>query len=101
MVCLHHYQFVDELTERLSMTGKLDVRNTVYPVAEPVEYTLPEGFVSKPMDMSLLPFVIERYKSFSGTEYIEERLQAGMLGAFDGENPANFISTHAGGMGML
>ena len=102
MVCLHHYQFVDELTERLSMTGKLDVRNTVYPLAEPVEYTLPEGFSIKPMDMSLLPFVIEHYKNFPGTEYREERLQAGMLGAFDGENPAGFIGTHAeGSMGML
>lgn len=69
---------------------------------EKLESKLPDGIGLRELTLSDTDFVLEHYKNIPFREYIEERIEAGMLGAYCESGLVGFIGVHDdGSMGML
>jgi tRNA (guanine37-N1)-methyltransferase len=94
MVTLHTPELVAPLLSRNGFSLMMDCRNCVYDAPGPVAYCVPRGVEIRPLERSHLDFVLAHYHTVDDADYIRERIDAGMFGAFADGTPAGFIGTH-------
>ncbi|MEA4870307.1 MAG: GNAT family N-acetyltransferase [Christensenella sp.] len=87
-------ELIPQLTREYGFFVSMECRHAVYPSAEPIPYSLPEGAEIRPLDVGYLDFVHAHYHMVDDAAYLRERLEAGMFGVFVGGRIAGFIGTH-------
>ncbi len=98
-ILAHQFKFVSVIYEEKGIFDLLPCWQAVYRGEK-----LPEpeiaGIKFKPLTLEQLPFVTENYDN--DEKYIAERIECGMLGAFDGKKCVGFIGMHSdGSIGLL
>ncbi len=101
VILLHQNYLKEELKRRFSMTHTMQCHQAAWLKDEPVPASS-SGDDLRLLTDKELPIVLQHYKTVDGTEYVKERLEAGMLGAFVDGELAGFIGTHPeGSIGLL
>jgi len=102
VVITHQPQFVPYLKERFSLTETLECFQSVYLDENTINEQAPEGIELRELTLSEFDFVLKNYDHISDTDYLTDRINSGMIGAFSEGEPVGFIGTHSeGAMGML
>ena len=80
----------------------MECYHAVYPSAERIPYTLPDGAEIRKLDARYVDFVHAHYHMVDDVNYIRERIEEDMFGVFFGEEIVGFAGTHEErSMGML
>ena len=80
----------------------MDCVHGVYERNEPVSFPLPDGAQIRRLGMEHLDFVHAHYHTVDDVDYLSERIEEGMFGAFVEGKLAGFIGTHdERAMGLL
>jgi len=102
LITAHQAEFVSLLQEKYGFIHRMDCLQCSYLHRESLDERAAEDMVLRPLTMEELEFVIKNYDHPTDEEYIKERIEVGMIGAFCGGELAGFIGIHAEGtMGML
>lgn len=98
----HQEWFVEELSIKTGFTEVVPYFNSIYPNDFPLSSSLPPNVVIRPLTMGEFGFVRSVYQTVDDDQYIRERIDAGMLGAWYDGTLAGFIGTHQEGtVGLL
>lgn len=98
----HEKWYLDDLMEKSGFTDLEVYFNSIYPNNFSLDHQIPEGVTIRPLTMADFSFVRKIYLTVDSDEYITERINEGMLGAFVDEKLAGFIGTHEdGSIGLL
>ncbi|UUM10678.1 GNAT family N-acetyltransferase [Clostridiaceae bacterium HFYG-1003] len=98
----HEDWYLEELMEQTGLKETEPYLNSMYPTDFPLMDQLPEHVTIRPLTMAEFPLVRATYRTVDEDDYIRERIEAGMLGAWYGEEMAGFIGTHdEGTIGLL
>jgi tRNA (guanine37-N1)-methyltransferase len=101
MIILRGAELLDSLAT-CGFESAMDCCHAIYLSNRPIPYTLPDGAEIRLLDSNHLDFVHEHYRTVDDADYILERIEAGMFGAFVRGEPAGFIGTHdERSMGLL
>ena len=102
LITAHQTKFLDLLSERFGFNTKNECFQCSYMSSKRLDELIPDGIDLKELSLAETDFVLAHYKHIPFREYIEDRINAGMLGAFSDNVPVGFIGTHSdGSMGML
>jgi len=102
LITLHQVQFAQLLQEKYGLKHKMECLQCAYLPRERLEEKASQGIELRELTQAELQFVHKNYDHPSNESYIAERIEAGMLGAFCGNECAGFIGTHSEGtMGIL
>lgn len=101
LMVLHQLYFKTELMRRFSLHHVMPCHQAAWMKDEPVREH--NGFAEiRPLTETDLPIVLLHYTNIPDEQYIRERLEAGMLGAYMDGALAGFIGTHPEGtIGLL
>lgn len=101
MMVLHQPFLQEELMRRFSLTHTMPCYQAAWLKDEPVPEQPGDADI-RPLTMDELPTVLLHYTNISDAQYIRERIEAGMLGAYVDGQLAGFIGTHTEGtIGLL
>lgn len=102
LITTHQPQFVPRLQERFVFNDRMDCFQCAYLSDQALDEQITQGIELRELTMSELDFVLMNYKHIPEEEYIIDRINAGMIGAFCDNEPVGFIGAHSeGSMGML
>lgn len=103
MILAHQPDFIPKIFEMTGEMRTLPCWQVCYRKEEPPKAPELPGVEFKDLDASWLDFVVENYSHSGGdSEYIAERIEEGMIGAFVDGCCAGFIGCHGeGSMGLL
>ncbi|PKM72912.1 MAG: hypothetical protein CVU91_07770 [Firmicutes bacterium HGW-Firmicutes-16] len=102
IVAMHQARFVPLLQTRYGYKHQMECLQCAYLPKEKLDLRISEGIDLRELTLGELDFVIKNYDHLPDERYITERIGAGMIGAFCGDDIAGFIGTHSEGtMGML
>ncbi|MFB0920762.1 MAG: GNAT family N-acetyltransferase, partial [Oscillospiraceae bacterium] len=102
LIAMHQARFVPFLQSKYEYKHSMVCFQCAYMSGEKLDIRISEGIELRALTMDKLDFVFENYDHPSDRSYIAERLEAGMIGAFCGDDIAGFVGTHTEGtMGML
>ena len=102
VICAHNALFTPLLQEKYGYKHQMECFQCAYMSGEKLDLRASEGIELKPLTIEQLDFVVENYSHNPDRNYILERLEAGMIGAFYGNEIVGFVGTHTEGtMGML
>ena len=102
LITAHQTKFLDLLSERFGFNTRNECFQCAYMSSERLDVLIPDGIELRELSMADTDFVLAHYSHIPFREYIEDRIEAGMLGAFSDNKLAGFIGTHSdGSMGML
>ncbi|MGI5978183.1 MAG: GNAT family N-acetyltransferase [Oscillospiraceae bacterium] len=102
VVEIHQTKYMSALRERYDLVGDMVCWQVAYLHKTPPEVPVPSGFEIKPLSPDRVEFVAAHYEQEQDIDYLRERIEAGMLGAFKDGEPVGFIGTHSeGSMGIL
>ncbi len=102
LIAMHQARLVPLLQEKYRYRHTMECLQCAYLPDEKLDEKLPEGLELRELTPDNTEFVIKNYDHLSDEKYIIERIEAGMIGAFCGDEIAGFIGTHAEGtIGML
>ena len=94
LVILHSGELLQPLKEIYGFRTLMDCFHAVYDRLEPIPFTLPAEAEIRLLDESHANFVQDHYHTVDDIDYIRERIDAGMFGAFVGGECVGFIGTH-------
>ena len=94
LVILHGGELLQPLKEQHGYHTLMDCCHAVYDRKEPIPFTLPAGAEIRRLDERHVDFVHAHYHTVDDVDYIRERVEEGMFGAFVGGDFAGFIGTH-------
>lgn len=98
----HEEWYLAELVKETGFSKVSEVYNTTYPNHLALPGGIPQGVQIKLLTMADFSFVRQVYKTVDEDDYIRERIEEGMLGAWYQGNLAGFMGTHSDGtMGLL
>ena len=101
LMVLHQPFLKEELMRRFSLTHAMPCYQAAWMRDDPVPEQ-PDDADIRPLTMADLPIVLLHYTNIPDEQYLRERLDAGMLGAYVGGKLAGFIGTHPeGSIGLL
>ena len=102
VVTTHQPQFVPYLKERFNLTETMECFHSAYLTDNLINEQIPEGIEFRKLTLSEFDFVFKNYNRISDADYLADRINSGMIGAFSEGEPVGFIGTHSeGAMGML
>ena len=102
LMTVHQAQLVPMLEAKYGYKNKMECFQCAYLSHERLDESISAGIELRGLTLEELPFVYKNYDHPSEESYIAERIEAGMIGAFCGNECAGFIGTHAEGtMGIL
>lgn len=102
LVVLRSRELKDVLEADYGFQTVMECYHAVYPSAERIPYTLPEGAEIRKLDARYVDFVHAHYHMVDDVNYIRERIEEDMFGVFFGEEIVGFAGTHEErSMGML
>ena len=102
LIALHQAEYIPLLQGKYGYKHKMECFQCAYLSAEKLDENISEGIELRDLTMTELDFVFNNYDHPSEKSYIAERIEAGMIGAFCGDDCAGFIGTHSEGtMGIL
>lgn len=93
-ILLRNPALMEPLEREYGFERVLAYRHAVYLKTEPVVYTLPENTEIRLLEQRHLPFVHAHYHMLDDENYLRERIEEGMFGAFVGGALAGFVGTH-------
>ncbi len=94
LVILHSDELLQPLKEAHGYHTIMDCCHAVYDRKEPISYSLPAGAEIRRLDESHIDFVHEHYHTVDDIDYIRERIEEGMFGAFINGDCVGFVGTH-------
>lgn len=98
----HENWYLPELMEKSGFTRVHEVYNGIYPESRELWGSLPPGVEIRPLTMAQFPVVRQVYTTVNDDDYIRERIEEGMIGAWYQGELAGFMGTHEDGtMGLL
>ena len=98
----HNEELIPMLMERLGFTHRQDCHQLAYTGKTPLPLRVPADTVVRRLTREHTDFVAEHYSHSPDRQYIEERIDYGMLGAFVSGELAGFVGVHdEGSIGML
>ena len=98
----HQSQFVPYLKERFELVDTMECFQSVYLTESLIDEQIPEGIELRELTMSEFEFVFKNYEHISDADYLADRINTGMIGAFCEGEPVGFIGNHSeGAMGLL
>ncbi|PKK39453.1 hypothetical protein ABB02_01302 [Clostridiaceae bacterium JG1575] len=98
----HESFYAKDLADALGFPHLKAYYNALYPADLPVPQTLRPGLSIAPLSMEHFAFIRATYHTVDDDEYIRERLEEGMLGAFLEGELVGFVGTHEeGSIGLL
>ena len=98
----HEAWYLDELMEKTGFTDLGRAYNGTFPPGLELAGQDPAGLEIRPLTMAEFPIVRKVYQTVDDDDYIRERIEAGMLGAWYQGELAGFMGTHEdGSMGLL
>jgi len=99
---MHQAEFVPWLQAKYAYRHTMESLQCAYLSKERLDEKLTEGVRLRGLSSEHLKFVLENYDHLSDEKYLAERIEAGMIGAFIGDELAGFVGTHdEGTMGIL
>lgn len=99
---MHQAQLVPWLQAKYGYRHTMECLQCAYLSKERLDEKLTEGLSLHELTMAELGFVYKNYDHPSDERYLAERIKAGMIGAFSGNELAGFVGTHdEGTMGIL
>jgi len=102
LVVLRSRELKDVLEAGYGFQTVMECYHAVYPSAERIPYTLPEGAEIRKLDARYVDFVHAHYHMVDDVNYIRERIEEDMFGVFFGDEIVGFAGTHEErSMGML
>lgn len=102
MILAHEFRFVADIFDVTGILEMLPCMQASYQSQKPFEVEHIDGIEFKPLKKEHLKFVMENYSSADSEEYIESRIEKGMIGAFKGKDCIGFVGEHGeGSMGLL
>ena len=102
LVVLRSRELKDVLETDYGFQTVMECYHAVYPSAERIPYTLPEGAEIRKLDARYVDFVHAHYHMVDDINYIRERIEEDMFGVFFREEIVGFAGTHEErSMGML
>ena len=102
LITAHQTRFLPLLNERFGFNKNNECFLCAALQPSLLENKIPNGIELRALTVSDIDFVLANYKYIPYREYIEDRINAGMIGAFCGNEPVGFIGEHDdGSMGML
>ena len=102
LITTHQPEFVSYLKDRFKLKETMECYQCAYLANNLIDDQIPVGIAFRELTMSEFDFVFKNYDHIPDEEYIAERINAGMIGAFSEGEPVGFIGTHSeGSMGML
>lgn len=102
LVVAHATPLRDVLVGQYGFETLMDCYNCAYQSLRPVPYELPRGAEIRTLTQADAPFVSEHYHAIEDPQYIRERIDAGMYGAWMDGALVGFVGTHdEHSMGML
>jgi len=102
LITLHQARFAPILEARYGYKHRMECFQCAYLRHELLDERVSQGIELRGLTLAELPFVYKNYDHPSSESYIAERIEAGMIGAFCGNECAGFIGTHSEGtMGIL
>ena len=102
LIAVHQAQLIPLLQEKYGYKNIMECYQCAYLSDERLDEKLTEGFELRDLTMAEHEFVFNNYEHSSDESYIAERIEAGMIGAFFGNDCAGFIGSHSEGtMGIL
>lgn len=98
----HEEWYLDDLIEQTGFSDLEPYLNSIYPEDFSLSEDWPEGVKIRPLTMEQFDFVRSTYLTVDSDDYIRERIEDGMLGAWYHGELAGFIGTHdEGTVGLL
>lgn len=98
----HNEELIPMLMERLGFKHRQDCHQLAYTGKTPLPLRAPADTVVRRLTREHTDFVAEHYSHSPDRQYIEERIDYGMLGAFVSGELAGFVGVHdEGSIGML
>ncbi len=94
LIVLRGEELIAPLVDDCGFQVVMDCLHAVYPSKKVLTYSLPEGAEIRPLDDSHAEFVHANYHMVDDIDYIRERIEAGMYGAFVEGQIAGFVGTH-------
>lgn len=102
LIVTHQPSLAPLLCESFGLEQHMLCYQCVYLSDKPLAPEIPQGIALRALTLDETDFVMDNYENEPDRDYIKERINAGMIGAFDGDRPVGFIGTHAeGSMGLL
>jgi len=101
-IVLHSGELREMLEHQFGFQTEMECYNATYRSKHPIAYALPQGAEIRTLDAQSVDFIHAHYHMVDDVNYIRERIEDGMFGAFVQNEIAGFVGTHVErSMGLL